>query len=109
MITVLSQEFGIPLTKEDLFIQKHPLHSFSPLALQKSRKVTIKQGAMPSLLDNHNEKYIRWKKDMEDKMQPYKDHIQVSSVQCRTIILEAIRMVAIMHHLNSPHTHRLEL
>ncbi|XP_067400507.1 uncharacterized protein CFAP92 [Emydura macquarii macquarii] len=78
MITVLSQEFGIPLTKEDLFIQKHPLHSFSPLALQKSRKVTIKQGAMPSLLDNHNEKYIRWKKDMEDKMQPYKDHIQTN-------------------------------
>uniref|UniRef100_A0A8C0IYK6 Cilia and flagella associated protein 92 (putative) n=1 Tax=Chelonoidis abingdonii TaxID=106734 RepID=A0A8C0IYK6_CHEAB len=38
MITVLSQEFGIPLTKEDLFIQRPPLPSVSSLALQKSRK-----------------------------------------------------------------------
>ncbi|XP_029768431.1 uncharacterized protein KIAA1257 homolog [Terrapene carolina triunguis] len=76
MITVLSQEFGIPLTKEDLFIQRPPLPSVSPFALQKSRKVIIKQGAMHSLLDNHNEKYIQCKKEMEDKMQHYKDHIQ---------------------------------
>uniref|UniRef100_A0A8C8SH48 Cilia and flagella associated protein 92 (putative) n=1 Tax=Pelusios castaneus TaxID=367368 RepID=A0A8C8SH48_9SAUR len=78
MITVLSQEFGIPLTKEDLFIQKPPPRSFSPFALQKSRKVTIKQGAMHSLLDNYNEKYVWWKKEVEDKMQHYKDHIQTN-------------------------------
>uniref|UniRef100_A0A674J6A9 Cilia and flagella associated protein 92 (putative) n=1 Tax=Terrapene triunguis TaxID=2587831 RepID=A0A674J6A9_9SAUR len=37
MITVLSQEFGIPLTKEDLFIQRPPLPSVSPFALVKLR------------------------------------------------------------------------
>ncbi|XP_032661528.1 uncharacterized protein CFAP92 [Chelonoidis abingdonii] len=78
MITVLSQEFGIPLTKEDLFIQRPPLPSVSSLALQKSRKVPTKQGPMHSLLDNHNEKYIQCKKEMEDKMQHYKDHIQTN-------------------------------
>nr|XP_042713360.1 uncharacterized protein KIAA1257 homolog isoform X2 [Chrysemys picta bellii] len=78
MITVLSQEFGIPLTKEDLFIQRPSLPSVSPFALQNSRKVIIKQGAMHSLLDNHNEKYIQCKKEMEDKMQHYKDHIQTN-------------------------------
>uniref|UniRef100_A0A452HNF2 DUF4550 domain-containing protein n=1 Tax=Gopherus agassizii TaxID=38772 RepID=A0A452HNF2_9SAUR len=78
MITVLSQEFGIPLTKEDLFIQRPPLPSVSSFALQKSRKVPTKRGAMHSLLDNHNEKYIQCKKEMEDKMQHYKDHIQTN-------------------------------
>ncbi|CAM4586061.1 unnamed protein product [Lepidochelys olivacea] len=77
MITVLSHEFGIPLTKEDLFIPRPLLPSFFPSALQKSREVTIKPGAMQSLLDNRNEKYIQWKKEMEDKMH-YKDHIQTN-------------------------------
>ncbi|XP_025041792.2 uncharacterized protein CFAP92 [Pelodiscus sinensis] len=77
MITVLSQEFGIPLTKEDLFIQSLPLPSLSSYALQNPRRVIMKQGAMQSLLDNHNEKYIQQKKEKED-MQHYKDHIQTN-------------------------------
>ncbi|XP_074862004.1 uncharacterized protein CFAP92 [Carettochelys insculpta] len=78
MITVLSQEFGIPLTKEDLFIQTLPWPSFSSHALQKSTMVSIKQGAKHPLLDNHNKNYIQWKKAMENTMQHYKDYIQTN-------------------------------
>ncbi|KFV88092.1 Uncharacterized protein FLJ43738, partial [Struthio camelus australis] len=41
MITVLSQEFGIPLTKEDLFTQKPPSVSFSSDSYTKPAKVSI--------------------------------------------------------------------
>ncbi|XP_062441899.1 uncharacterized protein CFAP92 [Rhea pennata] len=75
MITVLSQEFGIPLTKEDLFTQKPPLVSFSSDSYTIPRKVSRVKRAVYSSLDNYNEKYVQWKKEIEDKIPPERNHI----------------------------------
>ncbi|KYO29860.1 hypothetical protein Y1Q_0023196 [Alligator mississippiensis] len=78
MITVLSQEFGIPLTNEDLFVQKPSLLSLPSFGFSKQTEIVRKKRAIHSLLDNYNKKYMLWKKEMEDKMKYDKDHIQTN-------------------------------
>lgn len=93
MITVLSQEFGIPLTNEDLFVQKPSLLSLPSFGFSKQTEIVRKKRAIHSLLDNYNKKYMLWKKEMEDKMKYDKDHIQVSIVQCKITGLETVLTV----------------
>ncbi|XP_068763493.1 uncharacterized protein CFAP92 isoform X2 [Struthio camelus] len=78
MITVLSQEFGIPLTKEDLFTQKPPSVSFSSDSYTKPAKVSSVKPAVYSSLDNYNEKYMQWKKEIEDKISSERNHIEAN-------------------------------
>ncbi|XP_042311413.1 uncharacterized protein KIAA1257 homolog isoform X1 [Sceloporus undulatus] len=63
MITMLSQEFGIPLSTDDLFIEKPPkiLDKFNiPIKCLHRRR------GMRCHLDNHNEEYIMKKMQMEN-------------------------------------------
>ncbi|XP_010210142.1 PREDICTED: uncharacterized protein LOC104565170 [Tinamus guttatus] len=75
MITILSQEFGIPLTKKDLFTQKPSLVPFSSDSFTIPGKVNRVKRAVYSTLDNHNEKYVQWKKEKEDKISSERNHI----------------------------------
>ncbi|XP_025922184.1 uncharacterized protein KIAA1257 homolog [Apteryx rowi] len=75
MIRVLSQEFGIPLTKEDLFTQKLPLVSFPSDSCTIPAKVSRVKRAVYSSLDNYNEKYVQWKKEIEGKISSKRNHI----------------------------------
>lgn len=73
MITMLSREFGVPLNKNDLLVQQ-----YSEIAelFEVPSKYLLKQGKR-TLLDDHNEKYILQKREME--RQSPQDHIQVRS------------------------------
>ncbi|XP_067320889.1 uncharacterized protein CFAP92 [Anolis sagrei] len=71
MITILSREFGIPLGKDDLFIEQYTTISekFSiPV------KCLHKRRDMRSPLDNQNEEYIMRKREMENRTP--QDYIQ---------------------------------
>nr|XP_060615873.1 uncharacterized protein CFAP92 [Anolis sagrei ordinatus] len=71
MITILSREFGIPLGKDDLFIEQYTTISekFSiPV------KCLHKRRDMRSPLDNQNEEYILRKREMENRTP--QDYIQ---------------------------------
>lgn len=76
MITALSREYGAPLTDEDLFTQKPPLLSFSsdyaPPDVSREKKTGC------SSLDDYNEKYVQWKKEVADKKSFERNHIRVS-------------------------------
>ncbi|KAM6387481.1 uncharacterized protein CFAP92 [Pluvialis apricaria] len=67
MITVLSHEYGVPLTDEDLFTQKPPLLTFSSDDYTVPGKVSRVKQAVYSSLDNYNEVYVQRKKEMADK------------------------------------------
>lgn len=79
MITVLSQEYGVPLTDEDLFTRKPPVPLFSSDACILSGKFSREKKTVYSSLDNYNEKYVQWKKEMAEKMSFERNHIRVSS------------------------------
>uniref|UniRef100_A0A669P5G4 Cilia and flagella associated protein 92 (putative) n=1 Tax=Phasianus colchicus TaxID=9054 RepID=A0A669P5G4_PHACC len=66
MVTALSREYGAPLTDEDLFTQKPPLLSFSSDCAAPGNVSREKKGGYSSL-DDYNEKYVQWKKEMADK------------------------------------------
>ncbi|XP_040974549.1 uncharacterized protein KIAA1257 homolog isoform X6 [Aquila chrysaetos chrysaetos] len=68
MITVLSHEYGVPLTDEDLFTQKPPLLSFSSDDCTVPGKVSRVKQAVYSSVDNYNEVYVQRKKEIADKM-----------------------------------------
>ncbi|KAJ6668404.1 hypothetical protein lerEdw1_015781 [Lerista edwardsae] len=72
MITMLSREFGVPLNKNDLLVQQ-----YSDIAelFEVPSKYLLKQGKR-TLLDDHNEKYILRKREME--RQSPQDHIQIN-------------------------------
>lgn len=80
MITALSREYGAPLTDEDLFTQKPPLLSFSsdyaPPDVSREKKTGY------SSLDDYNEKYVQWKKEVADKKSFERNHIRVSCLLC---------------------------
>ncbi|XP_032996722.1 uncharacterized protein KIAA1257 homolog isoform X2 [Lacerta agilis] len=71
MITVLSQEFGIPLKRDDLLIQQHPEIS-DMFDMPPKYSYVRKYRRFP--LDNHNEEYILRKREMES--QAAEDFIQ---------------------------------
>lgn len=79
MITVLSQEYGVPLPDEDLFTQKPPVALFSSDACILLGKLSREKKTVCSSLDNYNEKYVQWKKEMAEKMSSERNHIRVSS------------------------------
>ncbi|XP_061474116.1 uncharacterized protein CFAP92 isoform X3 [Rhineura floridana] len=62
MVTMLSQEFGVPLNKDDLLIQQYS--EISEMFEMPTKYLHMKQDKR-SLLDNHNEEYILRKKEME--------------------------------------------
>ncbi|KAL7986052.1 hypothetical protein Chor_011218 [Crotalus horridus] len=64
MITMLSQEFGVPLTKADMYAREPPeiLESFNKMQKDPSMR---QYGC--SHLDNHNEKYVLRKKEQESQ------------------------------------------
>ncbi|XP_053233709.1 uncharacterized protein CFAP92 isoform X1 [Podarcis raffonei] len=64
MITVLSQEFGIPLKRDDLFIQQHPEIS-GMFDIPPKYSYVRKYRHFP--LDNHNEEYLLRKREMESQ------------------------------------------
>ncbi|XP_021265324.1 uncharacterized protein KIAA1257 homolog [Numida meleagris] len=77
MITALSQKYGVPLTDEDLFTRKPPLLSLSspdtpPGNVRRGKK------AVCSSLDNHNEKYVQWKKEIAGKLSFERNHIKAN-------------------------------
>lgn len=80
MITVLSHDYGVPLTDEDLFTQKPPLLSVSSDDYTLPGNVSRMKQAVYSSLDNYNEVYMPWKKEMADKMSFERNHIGVSSL-----------------------------
>ncbi|KAF1455060.1 hypothetical protein FQV21_0002658, partial [Spheniscus demersus] len=55
MITALSHQYGVPLTDEDLFVQKPPLLSVSSDDYTVPGKVSRVKQAVYSSLDNYNE------------------------------------------------------
>ncbi|KAM6468061.1 uncharacterized protein CFAP92 isoform 1-T2 [Liasis olivaceus] len=71
MITVLSQEFGVPLTKADLFVQEPP-EILSSVGTVK--KYSHMRQYRSSCLDNCNKKYVLRK--MERESQAPQDYIQ---------------------------------
>ncbi|XP_034962164.2 uncharacterized protein CFAP92 isoform X3 [Zootoca vivipara] len=71
MITVLSQEFGIPLKRDDLVIQQYPEIS-GIFDMPPKDSYVRKYRRFP--LDNHNEEYILRKREMESQTQ--EDFIQ---------------------------------
>ncbi|XP_010582772.1 PREDICTED: uncharacterized protein FLJ43738 [Haliaeetus leucocephalus] len=75
MITVLSHEYGVPLTDEDLFTQKPPLLSFSSDDCTVPGKVSRVKQAVYSSVDNYNEVYVQRKKEIADKMSFERNHI----------------------------------
>lgn len=81
MIAVLSHEYGVPLTDEDLFTQKPPLRSFSSDDCTVPGKVSRVKQAVYSPVDNYNEVYVQRKKEIADKMSFERNHIVVSSLQ----------------------------
>ncbi|XP_013043122.3 uncharacterized protein CFAP92 isoform X1 [Anser cygnoides] len=78
MITVLSQEYGVPLTDEDLFTRKPPVPLFSSDACILSGKFSREKKTVYSSLDNYNEKYVQWKKEMAEKMSFERNHIRAN-------------------------------
>uniref|UniRef100_A0A8C8A8F4 Cilia and flagella associated protein 92 (putative) n=1 Tax=Otus sunia TaxID=257818 RepID=A0A8C8A8F4_9STRI len=64
MISVLSHEYGVPLTDEDLFTRKPPLLSFSSDVCTVPGKVSRVKQAVYSSLDNYNEVYVQQKKEL---------------------------------------------
>uniref|UniRef100_A0A672U2P3 Cilia and flagella associated protein 92 (putative) n=1 Tax=Strigops habroptila TaxID=2489341 RepID=A0A672U2P3_STRHB len=64
MITALSLEYGVPLTDEDLFTQTPPLPTFPPDDYTVPGKVSRVKQAVTSSVDNYNEAYIQWKKEI---------------------------------------------
>ncbi|XP_052534435.1 uncharacterized protein CFAP92 isoform X5 [Tympanuchus pallidicinctus] len=79
MITALSREYGAPLTDEDLFTQKPPLLSFSsdyapPGDVSREKKTGY------SSLDDYNEKYVQWKKEVADKKSFERNHIRQANI-----------------------------
>ncbi|XP_048347727.1 uncharacterized protein CFAP92 isoform X2 [Sphaerodactylus townsendi] len=70
MIISLSQEFGIPLAKDDLIVQQPP----EILEIYKHPTVFQRKQKRRSLLDNQNQLYIQRKKEMES--QAPQDYIQ---------------------------------
>ncbi|KAM9654864.1 uncharacterized protein CFAP92 isoform 3-T6 [Morphnus guianensis] len=75
MITVLSHEYGVPLTDEDLFTQKPPLLSFSSDDCTVPGNVSRVKQAVYSSVDNYNEVYVQRKKEVADKMAFERNHI----------------------------------
>ncbi|KAM6061746.1 uncharacterized protein CFAP92 [Chlamydotis macqueenii] len=78
MITVLSREYGVPVTEEDLFLQKPPLLSLSSENYTAPGKVNRVKKAVYSSLDNYNEIYVQWKKEMAEKMSFQRNHIRAN-------------------------------
>ncbi|XP_035193411.1 uncharacterized protein KIAA1257 homolog isoform X3 [Oxyura jamaicensis] len=78
MITVLSQEYGVPLTDEDLFTRKPPVPLFSSDACKLSGKFSREKKTVHSSLDNYNGKYVQWKKEMAEKMSFERNHIRAN-------------------------------
>uniref|UniRef100_A0A8B9YXN2 Cilia and flagella associated protein 92 (putative) n=1 Tax=Buteo japonicus TaxID=224669 RepID=A0A8B9YXN2_9AVES len=78
MITVLSHEYGVPLTDEDHFTQKPPLLPFSSDDCTVPGKVSRVKQAVYSSVDNYNEVYVQRKKEIADKMSFERNHIVVS-------------------------------
>ncbi|XP_015730197.1 uncharacterized protein KIAA1257 homolog isoform X3 [Coturnix japonica] len=76
MITALSRMYGVPITDEDLFIQKPPLLSFSSDYTPEG-DVSREKKAGYSLIDNYNEKYVQWKKE-RDKKSFKRNHIRAN-------------------------------
>ncbi|ETE64967.1 hypothetical protein L345_09261, partial [Ophiophagus hannah] len=64
MITMLSQEFGVPLTKADMYVREPPedLETFNKMQKHSSMR---QYGC--SHLDNYNKKYVQRKKEQERK------------------------------------------
>ncbi|XP_031464661.1 uncharacterized protein KIAA1257 homolog isoform X5 [Phasianus colchicus] len=77
MVTALSREYGAPLTDEDLFTQKPPLLSFSSDCAAPGNVSREKKGGYSSL-DDYNEKYVQWKKEMADKKSFERNHIRAN-------------------------------
>ncbi|OXB71499.1 UNVERIFIED_CONTAM: hypothetical protein H355_004920 [Colinus virginianus] len=75
MITALSREYGVPFTDEDLFNQKPPLLSFSSDDCVPLGSVSREKKVVYSSLDNKNEKYMQWKKEIADKISSERNHI----------------------------------
>ncbi|XP_068275906.1 uncharacterized protein CFAP92 [Nyctibius grandis] len=76
MITVLSHEYGVPLTDEDLFTQKPPSLSCAFDGYTVPRKVSKINQAYSSL-DNYNETYVQQKKE-RDKMSFKRNYIEAN-------------------------------
>lgn len=81
MITALSHQYGVPLTDEDLFIQKPPLLSVSSDDYTVPGKVSRVKQAVYSSLDNYNEMCVQRKKEIADKKSFERNHIGVSSLR----------------------------
>ncbi|KFO14644.1 Uncharacterized protein FLJ43738, partial [Balearica regulorum gibbericeps] len=71
MITVLSREYGVPLTDEDLFTQKPPLLLVSSDDYTVPGKVNEVKQAVYSSLDNYNEVCVQRKKEIADRIFTY--------------------------------------
>ncbi|CAM9364502.1 unnamed protein product [Bubo scandiacus] len=78
MISVLSHEYGVPLTDEDLFTRKPPLLSFSSDDCTVPGKVSRVKQAVYSSLDNYNEVYMQRKKEIADKTSFERNHIEAN-------------------------------
>uniref|UniRef100_A0A8C0IBG6 Cilia and flagella associated protein 92 (putative) n=1 Tax=Bubo bubo TaxID=30461 RepID=A0A8C0IBG6_BUBBB len=81
MISVLSHEYGVPLTDEDLFTRKPPLLSFSSDDCTVPGKVSRVKQAVYSSLDNYNEVYVQRKKEIADKTSFERNHIEVRKMK----------------------------
>ncbi|GAB0194740.1 hypothetical protein GRJ2_001939300 [Grus japonensis] len=78
MITVLSREYGVPLTDEDLFAQKPPLLLVSSDDYTVPGKVNEVKQAVYSSLDNCNEMRVQRKKEIADRMSFERNHIRAN-------------------------------
>lgn len=76
MITMLSQEFGVPLTKADMYVKEPPeiLETFDKMQKDSSMR---EYGC--SHLDHYNKKYVLTKRERESRA-PH-NYIQVGEVQ----------------------------
>ncbi|XP_044307447.1 uncharacterized protein KIAA1257 homolog [Varanus komodoensis] len=92
MITMLSQEFGVPLTKDDLFIQEHA--DTLEACHSPTKYFPMKRGKR-SHLENYNEEYLVRKRNMEIQMpQDYiKSNIENIHLLSKMVKKEAPRTI----------------
>ncbi|MEE6501572.1 hypothetical protein FKM82_004251 [Ascaphus truei] len=71
MINLLSREFGIPITSEDLFAENEQSLTKNLVISEDANKLCFKRSVLHSTLDNYNAQYVQCKRGIESK-----DYIQ---------------------------------
>lgn len=73
MVKDLSQEFGVPISQEELTDKK--LLAGSPQPAPKDEHVQHRASTLPLEIQTHQEKYLQWRRSMLRKNQVHRDSV----------------------------------